>query len=165
MVTKTHYRYWSGTYASVTNPGTDHKLKYVLRPENFQRFEDDSFNYLTATDTQLADYANVYLEYDSDYRVSAVEERGAACSGCGSGTSTGATTLTWTENGTPPADYDTWNLHCVVDRDDDTRIIFDTNKVDQVITWVFQDEDDGSPTREWIWHHDYSAGNRRTKAL
>jgi hypothetical protein len=155
----THYRYWTDSYDTDTNPGTNHKLKYVVLPENFNRF-DATYDYDSATDGQVADYANTYYEYDSNYRVRQVQERGASCSACGGGSTLGTTDYAWTENGTPPGDYNTWNLHVVVDRPDDTRVILDMNKAKQPLTMVFQDEDDGSPTLEWILHLDYTAHNR-----
>ncbi|MBN1513546.1 MAG: RHS repeat protein, partial [Phycisphaerae bacterium] len=158
IVRNTHYRYWKGTYDADDNPGTDHKLKYILRPENFSQF-DATYDYSTATDAQVADYANVYVEYDTDYRVKELQERGTGCGGCGSGTSVGTTTLAWTANGTPPSSYNTWALHCQVDREDGTRLMVDVNKVHRVLNTVFQDNG-ASPTRTWVWHNEYSDHNR-----
>ncbi|MCP4589426.1 MAG: hypothetical protein GY842_01650 [bacterium] len=159
---KTHYRYWKGTYDADTNPGTDHKIKYILLPENFDRFAA-SYDYDTATDAQVADYANVYTEYDSDYRVSELAQQSGGCSSCGGGGGggpVGATSFTWTANGTTPTDYNTWNLHCVVDWENDTRTILDYNKAGKLLTRVFQDGDD-----EWIEHYERNDHNRLTRSF
>ncbi|MHC5112563.1 MAG: RHS repeat domain-containing protein, partial [Planctomycetota bacterium] len=65
--------------------------------------------------------------------------------------------------GTP--DLDTWNLHCVVDREDDSRVIFDVNRWYNILTWVVQDEDDGTPTKELIWHFDYGTSGATENRL
>ncbi len=166
IVTNEHYRYWDGNFNAMSNPGTDHKLKYILRPENYVRFADSNGvnAYKTASDEDVAGFANVYLEYDSNYRVARIEERSGACSSCG-GSAVGTTDLDWTENGSTPTDYNGWALHCMVDREDDTRIIFDVNKHEQILNWVFQDTDDGSPNYEWIWHNEYDDHNRLAKSF
>ena len=87
-VRKTHYRYWTGTYNSSTNPGHPNSVKYVIDAEGYRAadYADATFN-----DTPLSmdlsvtgnkAYAALYLEYDSSYRVNKVWQNGAC--GCGS---------------------------------------------------------------------------------
>jgi RHS repeat-associated protein len=137
-----------------TNPGTNHELRFVLLPENAQRLNETVGAAESQTNTVWEDYANAEFEYDSGHRVSTSKERmpGAGC-GC-SGGSAATTTYTWTANGGSP-DPDTWNLHCVADRVDNTRVIFDVNTEYQILSWVVQDDTDGSPNYELIWHFDY----------
>ncbi|MEK6676544.1 MAG: hypothetical protein AABZ47_12940 [Planctomycetota bacterium] len=158
-----YYRYYKGTYNSSTNPGTDHQLKYVLYPENADRLGSPE----SQNNTDFSAYANIIYEYDSNGRVRRTDER-LPGSGCGGGGGTaGTTTYTWSVNGSA-TDVDTWKIHCVADRADDTRVIFDVNRVYQILTWVVQDQDDGTPTTELIWHFDYGTSgdteNRLTAA-
>ncbi len=143
------YRYWKGPYNSSTNPGADHQLRYVLNPENADRLGSPE----TKTNTQWETYTNVLYEYDSNSRIRKTEERlpGSGC-GCSGGGNSGTTTYTWTVNsGTP--NLDTWKIHCVADREDSSRVIFDANRRYDFLTWVVQDA--ATPTRKLIWHMDY----------
>ncbi len=148
------YRYYKGTYNASTNPGVDHSLRYVLLPENAQRMSDAVGTPEDQNNSTWDDYANIIYEYDSNDRASETQER-LPGSGCGCGGASGATTnYTWSTNGGSP-DIDTWNIHGVADRADDTRVIFDYDRRYNLLTWVVQDEDDGTPTKELIWHFDY----------
>lgn len=64
-VQKTYYRYY--TAASAT--GYARGLKYVVNPDALARMTAASLNPDTATDTQVAAYADHYFEYDSTRRV------------------------------------------------------------------------------------------------
>jgi len=161
------YRYYKGTYDSSTNPGVNHSLRYVLLPENAERMTDDEGDPDSQTNATWDDYANIIYEYDSNDRVRETQER-LPGSGCGCGGASGATTnYTWSTNGGSPG-IGTWNIHGVADRADDTRVIFDYDKRFNLLTWVVQDEDDGTPTKELIWHFDYGSSgateNRMTTA-
>ncbi|MHC5112196.1 MAG: RHS repeat-associated core domain-containing protein [Planctomycetota bacterium] len=150
-----HYRYYKGTYNASTNPGTDHQVRFVLLPENGDRLNDAFGDPLSQTNANFDDYANVIYEYDSNGRVRETQERlpGSSC-GCGGAGGTPATTsYTWSTNGGSP-DVDTWNIHGVADREDDSRVIFDYTRLYELLTWVVQD-DKTSPTKELIWHADY----------
>ncbi|MBE7455101.1 MAG: hypothetical protein HS102_00490 [Planctomycetia bacterium] len=153
------YRYYKGAYDADTNPGTDHQLRYVLLPEARQRLTDGVGAPESQTNASWESYASVFYKYDSNGRVKYTDERlpGGSC-GCGAGGNAATTTYTWSVNGSP-GDVDTWYLHCVADREDDSRVIFDMNRVYQVLTWVVQNEDDGSPTLENIWHFDYGTSS------
>lgn len=134
---------------------TNHRLRYVLLPENAQRLNEDVGTPENQTNTNWASYANIAYQYDVNDRVSQVDERlpsGSGC-GCGGGSDTGTTTFNWTTNSGSP-DLDTWSIHMVADREDDSRIIADFNRVYQPLTWVVQD-DKTSPAMELVWHWDY----------
>ncbi len=150
-----HYHYYEDTYDASTNPGTDHQIRFVLLPENGERLNGALGDPLTQTNANFDDYANIIYEYDSNGRVRETQERlpGSSC-GCGGAGGTPATTsYTWSVNGGSP-DVDTWNIHGVADREDDSRVIFDYTRLYELLTWVVQD-DKTSPTKELIWHVDY----------
>ncbi|MGH7978375.1 MAG: RHS repeat domain-containing protein, partial [Limisphaerales bacterium] len=60
-----YYRYW----LSDSTPGVIHGLKYVVGAEAYARMVAAGLTPETATDTQVAGYADCYYEYDSNRRV------------------------------------------------------------------------------------------------
>ena len=66
---QTFYRY----YLDLTAPGFTHALKYFLGPESYRQMVAAGLDPETATDDQMAAYADMFLAYDSDRRV--IEER------------------------------------------------------------------------------------------
>jgi len=159
------YRYYKGTYNSSTNPGTDHQIKYVLYPENAKRLNDDKGSPESQSNSDFEDYANIIYEYDNSSWARKTSERlpNANGGGASAGGNTLDTSYTWTANGGSP-DLDTWNLHCVADREDDSRVIFDVNSVYNILSWVIQD-DKTSPTLELIWHYDYGTSGAEENRL
>ncbi|UCE61715.1 MAG: hypothetical protein JSU63_08195, partial [Phycisphaerales bacterium] len=160
-----YYRYYKGVYDSGSNPGTDHLIKYVLYPENADRLNTDKGDPLSQTNTDFEDYANIYYKYDANSRVSETQERlpGSGCGCGGAGGTPGTTSYTWTDAGGTP-NLDTWKIHCIADRADDSRVIFDVNRWYDILTWVVQDDKD-SPTRELIWHFDYGTSGASENRL
>jgi RHS repeat-associated protein len=155
----TYYRYWKGSYNSSTNPGTDHQLRYVLLPENADRLGSPE----SKTNSEWEVKVNVLYEYDSSGRVRKTDERfpGSGC-GCGGAGSAGTTNYTWTVNGGTP-NVNTWKIHCVADRENNSQVTFDVNRVYQVLTWVVQDA--ATPTRKLIWHFDYGTSGAAENRL
>jgi len=60
-----YYRYWLGTEPG----GAPHGLKYVVGPEAYARMVAAKLTPETATDAQVAGYADFYYEYDASRRV------------------------------------------------------------------------------------------------
>ena len=63
----TYMRYWK----SGASDGFEHGLKFMVSPATYQAILDDSENPLTATDEELAQFADAYYEYDGSRRVKA----------------------------------------------------------------------------------------------
>ena len=70
-----YYRYWIGSSSSSSSSSTGpyaaaHLLKYVVNPGSYSRMTaaGSGLNPLTATDAQLAQYADMYFEYDASRR-------------------------------------------------------------------------------------------------
>ncbi len=68
----TYYRY----YTADTSSGFVHGLKYMVSPQSFGRLAAAVSDPLTATDTEVATYADQYYEYDSQHRASKVTLQG-----------------------------------------------------------------------------------------
>ncbi|HUY90331.1 MAG TPA: RHS repeat-associated core domain-containing protein [Pirellulales bacterium] len=60
-----YYRYWTTTGGGALA----HCLKYVVNSAAYERMVAAGLNPLTASDAQLAGYADLYLEYNADRRV------------------------------------------------------------------------------------------------
>jgi hypothetical protein len=73
----------TGTITAVLK-GYERGLKYVLRPEAYRRIKVASLDPLTATNAEVADYADSYFEYGSGRKVSRVVDHAH----CGSWTPT-----------------------------------------------------------------------------
>lgn len=61
-----YYRYWLDSAGGV---GFAHGMKYVLGPEAFRRLSAAVLNPLSVTDSQVAQFADFYFEYDGQQRV------------------------------------------------------------------------------------------------
>lgn len=62
-----YYRYWTTNGSGALM----HCLKYVVNSASYERMVSAGLNPLTATDAQLAGYADLYLEYSADQPISA----------------------------------------------------------------------------------------------
>ncbi len=147
---RTYYRY----YTSTSSIGMPHGLKYVLEPEGYARMEGVPLDPLTATDAQLAPYADYYFEYDSSKRVTRERRHGT---GTGSLTST----FSYTARVGGSNGFNEWKLKTVETRPDGTTMTVYTNYLTQVIL-----RDAQSGTQRWYEHNEYDTlGQLIRKAL
>src|SRR5439155_10135664 len=98
-----YYRYY--TSADAGTVGYVHGLKYLFSPQSYARLAAGVSSPLTATDTQVAAYADKYFEYDpSSQRVTkAVIQAGGSSSSGGLGTFTYSYASSSNANG-----YNSW---------------------------------------------------------
>jgi YD repeat-containing protein len=132
-----YYRYYT--------PGGDPHgyigaLKYVLNPASYARLAADPGvgNPLTATDNQVAPYADNYFEYDpSSGRVTREDVQGAGCSACAGGV--GTFTYTYTPSHNTPG-YNSWSMKTVERTlpDLNTNTVY-TNAYGEVMLSVYHD--------------------------
>lgn len=71
-VRNSHYRY----YLPGQRNGFEHGLKHVLDDGAFARMTAAGLDPLTAAETEVAAFADIYLEYDEDHRVSFAATQG-----------------------------------------------------------------------------------------
>jgi RHS repeat-associated protein len=117
-VQNTGYRY----YVDDTAPGFTRGLKYVVNPDAYARMVAASLNPDTATDAQMAAYADHYFEYDGLRRVTKEKTKG--------GLLTYLFSYTPSEN-TPG--LNTWNMKTVETLPDGNTNTVYTNYAGQVI--------------------------------
>ena len=105
----------------------------MLSPENADGLADYTSKDPDDPDISESDYnrfANLVYEYDSNGRVTKTKERTPTAAGGGPahGNTPHTTVYDWDVNANP-TDLNDWKLHCVVDRNDDSRVIFDINEL------------------------------------
>jgi hypothetical protein len=142
-----YYRYWNTAHSS-TNPGFIHGLKYVFGPEAYKRLAAAITDPFTATDAQVAAYADYYFECDSSQRVT--KEITDA------GTQTYTFAFTTNSNASYADGYNNWKTKTVETKPDGSSNTVYTNYIGQVLISDLQDADDNS----WIECRRYDANGR-----
>jgi hypothetical protein len=144
-------------YGSGAPNGFVHGLKFVLEPEAYARMVAASLDPLTATDAELAGYADYYFEYDAEHRVSLETVRGGAYSYrftySGNPNPTIAEAPSSLPASLPPAEgeFNSWLTKTVVTQPDNTQEIAYCNCYGQVMLKVFR-----SHEGEWSEYWRYS---------
>jgi RHS repeat-associated protein len=121
-VRKTYYRYYTASSAT----GYARGLKYVVNPDAFARMTAASLNPDTATDAQVAAYADHYFEYDSTQRVTKEVTNGGLLTYA----------FAYTTNALAPA-YNSWRGKTVETLPDGNTNTVYTNYAGQVILKAF----------------------------
>jgi len=137
------YRY----YKDGETGGSRHMLKYVVNPESYRRLAAAVADPLTATDAQVAAYADHYFEYDSTRRVT--KEKVEA------GTRT--YTFAYTASAHPDG-YDKWDTKTIETRPDSSQKVVYTNYIGQPL---LTDHKQGTDT--WKEAYAYDSAARRTQ--
>lgn len=135
-----YYRY----YKAEDSDGFAHGLKFAVGPEAYELMLADSIDPLTATNTQVAQYADFYFEYDSERRATLERVDG------GSRTFTFA--FTTSSNADAP---NNWAVKTSESRPDGNQRTVFTNFLGQRLV---DDLADGSD--HWIEARQYGAENR-----
>jgi RHS repeat-associated protein len=148
-----YYRYY--TAADAGTIGWVHGLKYLFEPQSYARLVAAVGNPLTATDAQVAPYAEDYFEYDSMRRVTKAVVQGTGCSSCG-GTGQGTFTYSYTLSGFS-AGYNSWNEKTVETLPDGNQNFVYTNYAGEVMLKVFHDQASGN---NWETFYKYDNAGR-----
>ncbi|MCI0456510.1 MAG: RHS repeat protein, partial [Gemmataceae bacterium] len=166
LIRKKHYRYYSGGYDAITNPGNNHHLKYIIDFEGYRRYDwlDQNLNNDSpldvVDDNLLKPYASAYFEYeDSNYaldkhrRITKAWFNGSC--GC-PGTSSGTYVLSYQKNdpdGFQPGYDDEWYARTVV-RQPDVQFKTADPAVKSYITQYF--DETGQPLSRVLTNDDPS---------
>ena len=118
----------------------------------------------TASNTDIAKFADYYFEYDASYRVTKETVQGLGCS-CSSNGGLTTYTYAYAASGFTNDDYNTWKMHTTEKQFDDTgTAIYQkhvyTNGFGQVMLTSFHAQ--GSTT-EWLDYYRYEQDNARSK--
>jgi RHS repeat-associated protein len=146
-----YYRYY--TSADAGTIGWVHGLKYLFEPQSYARLAAAVGNPLTATDAQVAPYADDYLEYEpTTRRVTKAVVQGSGCSSCAGGQGTFTYSYTSSSN---PSGYNSWATKTVETLPDGNQNIVYTNYAAEVMLKVFQ-----SGSQQWDTFAKYDTAGR-----
>jgi hypothetical protein len=145
-----YYRYYTQGQAGGYKGG----MRFAFSPASFARLAAAVADPFTATDAQVAPYADLYFEYDSSKRVSKEIVQGTGCSSCTGGLGT----YTFSYSTSTFADgYNSWERKTVETLPDGNQNIVFTNHVGQVVLKSFKETATG---REWLTAYRYDAKGR-----
>jgi RHS repeat-associated protein len=130
----TYYRYYTAADAGTT--GYMHGLKYSFSPQSYARLVAAVGNPTTATDAQVAPYADDYFQYDSQHRVTEEVVQGEGCSVCSAGLGTFTYSYTTSNN---PAGYNSWKVKATETLPDGNQNIYYVNAYGQEMLEVYHD--------------------------
>lgn len=128
--------------------GFAHGLKFQLNPESYERMVNDGLNPATATDAQMAGYADKFFEYDSDKRVTREDVQGGSQSFA----------YGYLES-TNPDGYNSWKVKTTESLPDGSERIVYTNFAAQVMLKVLQ-----AGSSKWYSFNRYDDSGRVTMA-
>ncbi|MEI7687131.1 MAG: hypothetical protein WCL32_19100 [Planctomycetota bacterium] len=149
----TYYRY----FVAGETGGYVHGLKYVLSPASFALAQGSlGFDPRTATNTQLASFADHYFEYDSNRRVTKEIVQGAGCSACSGGQ--GTYTFSYTASGNADG-FNSWSVKTVETLPDGNQNIVYTNAYGEVMLKVYKDT---VANQSWATFSKFDAQGRMT---
>jgi len=141
-----YYRY----YLSGAPNGFVHGLKYVVKPNTYATMTADGLDPTSVADAVLAQYADQYLQYDSDRRVTLEALDG------GSRTYTFAFTP-----GGNPDDYNNWAMKTVETWPDGSQNVVYTNYIGQILLKMLRAGSDS-----WINYYQFdSTGHQTMRAM
>ncbi|WP_428936902.1 hypothetical protein [Fontivita pretiosa] len=146
-----YYRYYE-----TSRPGYQHALKYVVEDAAYSRLKANYSDPATATDAQVAGFANLYFEYDSEHRVTKETVSADGCSTCSGGF--GTYTFSYTDSSNSDG-YNSWKRKTVETLPDNNQNIVYMNAYGQVMLKAFKETSTG---REWVDYYQYDADGRLT---
>jgi hypothetical protein len=144
-----YYRYYTGEADGYVGG-----LKYAFGAASYARLDEAFTDPDSATDTEVAAYADVHLEYDAVQRVTSAVVQGAGCSVCSGGL--GSYDYEYTTS--PFADdYNAWKFKTVETLPDGNQNIAYTNFAGEVMLQVFRDT---TTEQEWATFYKYDSAGR-----
>ena len=153
VVDTSYFRYYQPGEANGFTDG----LKYYVSPESYARLAAAVGNPLTATDSQVAPYADDYYRYDSQQRVTLETTQGAGATG------PGTYTYTYT-NSTNGSGFNSWQTKTVETLPDGNQNTVYTNYAGEVMLTDFSDITDPANTalqgKHWITLDRYNSQGR-----
>src|SRR5262249_17082051 len=145
-------RYYTPADAGTT--GYVHGLKYYFSPTSYARLVAAVGTPTTATDSQVAPYADDYFEYDSQHRVTKEIAQGEGCSSCSAGLGTYTFDYTTSSN---PDGFSSWKVRTTETLPDGNQNIYYVNAYDQQMLKVYHDTTTG---QNWAWFTQYDSQGR-----
>ncbi len=151
-----YFRY----YTTDSAVGYAHGLKYFFSHASYARLLAAFPDPTSASDAEVAPYADLYLEFDASRRVTKEVVQGAGCSSCGAGQGT----YTYSYATSSHADgYNSWKYKTTETLPDGNQNLVYSNYAGEVMLKVFHEVSSG---RKWATFTKYdSAGRPLWRAL
>ncbi|MBI1373852.1 MAG: LEPR-XLL domain-containing protein [Phycisphaera sp.] len=149
----------SNLYRYYTEGDSIGKLKFNVSGESYDRIVAAGLDPETATDEDIAPYADEYLEYDTEGRVIKRVIQGAGCSTCSGGLST---TLYSYEHSTFADDYNAWSdrvTETILDADN-IAIYSHTTYYNYAGQTMLDVEEDPTTGDQWLYFTAYDSDGR-----
>jgi RHS repeat-associated protein len=143
-----YYRY----YVTGEANGYKNGLKYAFKPASYARLAAAFADPSSATDAQVAPYADNYFEYDGSQRVTKEIAQGDGCSSCTGGLGTYQFSYT---QGFNPNDPNNWSMKTVETMPDNSTLTVYTNAWGEPIVSAL-----GVGANQWIVHTRYDDHER-----
>jgi RHS repeat-associated protein len=139
-------------------------IRYVLNATGYERAlfalgSDGAID--AAADTTIAPWAQYFLQYDSQSRITLETVQGTGC-GCGSTPGLGTYTFTYTDSAFTPDGPNTWKRKTVETLPDGNQNIVYSNGFGQTMAKVFKDVTSG---QQWITYTQYDSTGRAIMAV
>lgn len=150
-----YFRYYtSNTYDASTNPGFEHGLKFVVKPEAYDRATSGGANDPDGiSDTALLANADNYFEFTSDKRVNKEKVNGPGPASSSSPSSYG---YAYSQSGNGDG-YNNWkNKNIETLPDNNTQTVY-SNYAGQVMLKIFQETSTGN---KWYEYFNYDSKGR-----
>jgi YD repeat-containing protein len=144
-----YYRYY--TPADAGTVGYVNGLKYYFSPASYARLVAAVGNPSTATDAQVAPYADSYLQYNGQQQVTEEVAQGAGCSVCSAGLGTFTFSYATSNN---PDGYNSWKVKTTETLPDGNQDIYYVNAYGQQMLHVHHDVTTG---QNWEWFTAYDS--------
>ncbi|WP_162668091.1 polymorphic toxin-type HINT domain-containing protein [Gemmata massiliana] len=144
-----YYRYYTGE-----SGGYVHGLKYAFRGDSYARLAAAFSTPASATDTQVAPYADHYFEYDANRRATTEVAKGAGDGGTygGQGTFTFSYTLA-----SAPSGVNAWAKKTVETLPDGNQNVVYVNTANEVLLSAFVDV---ATSTQWVTAYHYDSAGR-----
>jgi RHS repeat-associated protein len=149
MIETKYYRY----HTAASETGFAGALKFVVNGASYSRMIGAGLDPQTATDEQVALYADNHFEYDASRRVVKEVAQGEGCSTCSSSQGRGTFQFAYQDNpswsSTLTDQHNSWRRKTVETLPDSNQNIVYTNNFGQVILSIFKDTTSGQQWREY----------------
>jgi hypothetical protein len=154
-----YYRYYPTVFGF---PARFDGLRYVFNPDSFARLSAAVSNPFTASDAQVAPYADNYYEYDSTQRATKEVAQGTSCS-CADTAGQGTYTYSYFGNNNP-TDYNIWQSRTIETLPDNSptfvsRNIVYSNGYGETMLKVYESGTPGN-TQQWDTFYEYDNAGR-----
>ena len=111
VLNEDYYRYWTPSDTDFSTIGYQDSLKYTFSGWSDKRLVSEVINPLTATDSQVAPYADNYLEYGGIHPwLTKNKVQGQACAACGGAMGTYSYSYTQSQN---TLSFSNWSVKTV----------------------------------------------------